>query len=92
MCMCRLLSVLSFQVDGASTAKGVLQKGDILLEIGGQRIASDGTVPFRNGERILFTWLFSQMFVGDTCHLKLIRNHREMAAQFTVGKLNVRRG
>ncbi|EPR63244.1 trypsin domain-containing protein [Toxoplasma gondii GAB2-2007-GAL-DOM2] len=81
--------ILIKKLDGGGPAKAVLQKGDILLEIGGKRIASDGTVAFRNGERILFTWILSQMFVGDRCSVKLLRQNRERRESFSVGKLNL---
>lgn len=32
----------------------------------GVDIGSDGTVPFRSGERISFTYLISQKYTGDT--------------------------
>ncbi|PFH31381.1 trypsin domain-containing protein [Besnoitia besnoiti] len=81
--------ILIKKLDGGGPAKAVLEKGDILLEIGGQKIASDGTVPFRNGERILFSWILSQMFVGDLCRVKLLRDHKEKQVAFPVGKLNL---
>ncbi|KEP62220.1 UNVERIFIED_CONTAM: trypsin domain-containing protein [Hammondia hammondi] len=81
--------ILIKKLDGGGPAKAVLRKGDILLEIGGKKIASDGTVAFRNGERILFTWILSQMFVGDRCSVKLLRQNRERRESFSVGKLNL---
>ena len=38
----------------------VLKGGDVLLSFEGVDIGSDGTVPFRLGERINFSFLISQ--------------------------------
>jgi len=51
-----------------------LQPNDILLSIDGIPIGDDGTVPFRNGERISFEYLVTRKFVGDTCKLEVRRN------------------
>ncbi|CBZ56391.1 hypothetical protein NCLIV_068150 [Neospora caninum Liverpool] len=81
--------ILIKKLDGGGAAKEVLQKGDILLEISGKKIASDGTVAFRNGERILFTWLLSQMYVGERCAVKILRSNKERKETFSVGKLSL---
>lgn len=77
------------QVDGASYARDVLQRGDILLSVNGHEVASDGSVCFRHGERILFTWIFSQLFVGDRCALQVLRNGRLIKVSYHVGRANV---
>lgn len=41
-------------VQPLSHAAGILKAGDILMKFDGVQIASDGTVPFRSGERIAF--------------------------------------
>ncbi|OEH75383.1 putative trypsin [Cyclospora cayetanensis] len=81
--------VLVKKVDGASFARDVLQRGDIVLAVNGNRVASDGSVPFRNGERILFSWLFAQLFVGDRCSLTILRRGRQFEVSYQVGKLLV---
>jgi hypothetical protein len=35
-------------------------------------IGSDGTVPFRSGERISFTYLISQKYTGDEARLRIL--------------------
>lgn len=77
------------QVDGASFARDVLQRGDIILTVNGSKVASDGSVAFRNGERILFSWLFAQLFVGDRCCLTILRRGRQLQVSYQVGKVNV---
>ncbi|CDJ40717.1 trypsin, putative [Eimeria tenella] len=81
--------VLVKKVDGASYARDVLQRGDIVLAVNGNRVASDGSVSFRNGERILFSWLFAQLFVGDRCSLTILRRGKQLEVSYEVGKVNL---
>ncbi|KAL8271019.1 hypothetical protein Esti_005060 [Eimeria stiedai] len=81
--------VLVKKVDGASYARDVLQRGDIVLTVNGSRVASDGSVSFRNGERILFSWVFSQLFVGDRCNLTILRRGRQIEVSYQVEKVNL---
>lgn len=61
------------RVEPTSPASSVLKEGDILLSFEGTDIANDGTVPFRSGERISFSYLISQKYtdekVGKSWHL-----------------------
>ena len=66
------------QVRPVSPAHNVLHENDILLAIDGHEVANDGTINWRNRERITFDYLLSQKFSGETCHLKLLRNGEEM--------------
>lgn len=43
----------------------ILKPSDILLSFDGIDIANDGTVPFRRGERIGFSYLVSQKYTGE---------------------------
>ena len=58
-----------------SSVKDVLSAGDILLSFDGQRISCDGTVPFqgRKGERINFSYLISNKYVGDKVKIEVLR-------------------
>jgi S1-C subfamily serine protease len=47
--------VLVRAVQPTSHAHGVLFPGDILMRFDGVDVASEGTVPFRSGERIAFS-------------------------------------
>eukprot|EP00914_Ancora_sagittata_P008706 GHVO01016874.1.p1 GENE.GHVO01016874.1~~GHVO01016874.1.p1 ORF type:complete len:381 (+),score=64.51 GHVO01016874.1:274-1416(+) len=64
----------------------VLKSGDILLSISGVSVASDGRVPFRTSERIPFTWLVAQMYVGEKCKVKFLRDGIEQESEFIVEK------
>ncbi|KAL8440135.1 hypothetical protein Efla_005254 [Eimeria flavescens] len=81
--------VLVKKVDGASFARDVLQRGDIVMAVNGNRVASDGSVSFRNGERILFSWVFSQLFVGDRCNLTILRRGRQIEVSYQVERVNL---
>ena len=58
-----------------SSVKDVLSAGDILLSFDGQQISCDGTVPFqgRKGERINFSYLISNKYVGDKVKIEVLR-------------------
>ncbi|KAJ6794837.1 putative protease Do-like 9 [Iris pallida] len=53
-----------------------LKSSDILLSFDGVDIANDGTVPFRHGERIGFSYLVSQKYTGETSVLKVLRKSK----------------
>ncbi|EEF52039.1 protease Do-like 9 [Ricinus communis] len=52
----------------------VLKPSDIILSFDGVDIANDGTVPFRHGERIGFSYLVSKKYTGDYAAIKVLRN------------------
>jgi hypothetical protein len=53
------------RVEPTSPASSVLREGDILLSFEDTDIANDGTVPFRSGERISFSYLISQKYTDE---------------------------
>ncbi|KAL8143915.1 hypothetical protein V2J09_016947 [Rumex salicifolius] len=62
------------RVDPTTPESSVLQPSDVILSFDGVDIANDGTVPFRHGERIGFSYLVSQKYTGDDAELKILRN------------------
>ncbi|CAM8980589.1 unnamed protein product [Rhodiola kirilowii] len=54
----------------------VLKPSDVILSFDGINIANDGTVPFRHGERIGFSYLVSQKYTGDSARVKVLRNSK----------------
>uniref|UniRef100_A0A5B7C118 Putative protease Do-like 9 n=1 Tax=Davidia involucrata TaxID=16924 RepID=A0A5B7C118_DAVIN len=52
----------------------VLKPSDVILSFDGVDIANDGTIPFRHGERIGFSYLVSQKYTGDNAVIKVLRN------------------
>ncbi|KAH7302053.1 hypothetical protein KP509_23G054200 [Ceratopteris richardii] len=62
------------RVEPTAPAAKYLQSSDILLSFEGVDIANDGTVPFRHGERISFSYLVSQKYTGEQAKVKILRN------------------
>ncbi|KAL1541522.1 Protease Do-like 9 [Salvia divinorum] len=62
------------RINPTSPGYSVLKPSDIILSFDGVDIANDGTVPFRHGERICFSYLVSQKDTGDTATIKVLRN------------------
>lgn len=67
------VGVLIRSVNPTSKSFNVLEVDDVLMEFDGVKIACDGTVPFRTSERIMFTFLVANKFVGDIAELKVLR-------------------
>jgi S1-C subfamily serine protease len=61
-------------VEPLATCKDDLLPGDVIVEIEGSQIANDGTVHFRERERISFKYMLTHKHFGDTVELKISRN------------------
>lgn len=68
--------VLVRRIEPTSPVSEVLKQGDIILSFDGVDIGSDGTVPFRSGERISFTYLISQKYTGDEAVLRILHERQ----------------
>ncbi|XP_008659079.1 protease Do-like 9 [Zea mays] len=62
------------RVEPTAPETGCLQPSDIVLSFDGIDIANDGTVPFRRGERIGFSYLVSQKYTGEKARVKVLPN------------------
>ncbi|XP_062116341.1 protease Do-like 9 [Humulus lupulus] len=62
------------RIDPTTPESQVLKPSDIILSFDGVLIANDGTVPFRHGERIGFSYLISQKYTGDNAAVRVLRN------------------
>ena len=76
--------VLVRRVEPTAPAAAVLRRGDVLLSFDGVAIANDGTVPFRAGERIAFSFLVSQKYSGDTAALRVLRDRAVLSLTTTL--------
>uniref|UniRef100_A0A7S3LW79 Protease Do-like PDZ domain-containing protein n=2 Tax=Palpitomonas bilix TaxID=652834 RepID=A0A7S3LW79_9EUKA len=76
--------VLVLKVMKTSPAAKVLRRFDVLTHFNGHPIASDGSVDFRNGERIFFSYLFHTMFAGEEAQVSFIRNGEKQSATVTL--------
>jgi len=59
------------------TAK-VLKAGDVIAALDGIPIASDGTVPFRGEERVLFSHILRSKYPGDLANMTIIRHGQRL--------------
>ncbi|KAL6524411.1 Protease Do-like 9 [Orobanche hederae] len=64
------------RIDPTAPEFKVLEPSDIILRFDGVNIANDGTVPFRHGERIGFSYLVSQKYTGDSAAIEVLRNSK----------------
>ncbi|CAN0924443.1 Protease Do-like 9 [Linum grandiflorum] len=64
------------RIEPTSPECQVLKPSDVLLSFDGVNIANDGTVPFRHGERIGFSYLVSHKYTGDQASVKVLRNSK----------------
>ncbi len=56
---------LVFKIDPMAPATSVLKENDVVLEIEGVLIADDGTVEFRNEERVEFSHIVRSKHIGS---------------------------
>ncbi|KAK9078657.1 hypothetical protein SSX86_002714 [Deinandra increscens subsp. villosa] len=82
-----LTGVLVSKINPLSDAYNVLKKDDIVLAFDGVPIANDGTVPFRNRERITFDHLVSMKKPNETAIVKVIRDGEELELTVTLRPL-----
>ncbi|KAK2994101.1 hypothetical protein RJ640_024365, partial [Escallonia rubra] len=64
------------RVEPTAPEYNALKPSDIILSFDGVKIANDGTVPFRHGERIGFSYLVSQKYTGDNALVKVLRDSK----------------
>ena len=68
-----LTGVMVKRVDPRGSAWGHLLDGDVLLAIDGIKVANDGSIPFRRGERVAISHYVSMRFAGDTINCRVLR-------------------
>jgi S1-C subfamily serine protease len=64
-------------VYGGGSSDGILQPGDVLLEIDGHPIASDGSIRLQNGI-VPFTEIVERKFRGEKARLSILRDRKKM--------------
>jgi S1-C subfamily serine protease len=77
--------ILVNKVAPLSQAASVLQRDDVLLEMEGVPIGNDGTIPFREHERVYWRCALLDKFSGDKVKVKLMRNREILDTEVTVG-------
>ena len=69
--------VLVTKVGYGSSAWDALKEGDVLTKLDGIKIGQDGTIPFREDERIEFTDLVSRRQIGEKIDAVVVRAGKE---------------
>ncbi|GMI98180.1 degradation of periplasmic proteins 9, DegP protease 9 [Hibiscus trionum] len=64
------------RVEPTAPQSHLLKPSDVILSFDGVKVANDGTVPFRHGERIGFSYLVSQKYTGDTALVEVLRDSK----------------
>lgn len=82
-----MTGVLVSKINPLSDAHRVLKTDDIILAFDGVPIANDGTVPFRNRERITFDHLVSMKKPNETASVRLLRGGEEHEFSITLRPL-----
>ncbi|KAM6550184.1 hypothetical protein CsatB_021860 [Cannabis sativa] len=72
-----MTGVLVSKINPLSDAHKILKKDDIILAFDGVPIANDGTVSFRNRERITFDHLVSMKKPNETALIRVLRSGEE---------------
>ena len=71
-------------VPGAGASAGLLKKQDVLMSVDGTDVAGDGTVQFREDERIAWSYVVSRKHIGDTIKLRIWRDAKEISVNVTL--------
>lgn len=79
--------VLVTAVQYGTTAWNKLQKGDVLTEIDGLRIAKNGTVRYRGRFRCQFDVVVGEHFVGDRIVARIVRDKKRRVVEMTMGEM-----
>lgn len=79
--------VLITAVQFGSSAWGILQKGDVLCQLDGLRIADNGTVRYRGQFRCQFDAVIGDHHVGDTLRAKILRGGRQVSVTMTMQRM-----
>ncbi|UPT73785.1 MAG: serine protease [Elusimicrobiota bacterium] len=69
--------VLITKTGFGGSAWGALKEGDVLMELDGIKIGQDGTIPFRDDERIDFSDLISRRQIGETLDAVVVREDKK---------------
>lgn len=75
------------RVDPTSPEFAVLKPSDVILSFDEVNIANDGTVPFRHGERIGFSYLVSQKYTGDCAKIQVLRDSKILSFNIELASL-----
>lgn len=81
--------VLVRRVEPTLPSSSCINAHDILLKFDGIDIANDGTVPFRQGERINFTYLVSKRYSDDDVQVTLLKSGQSVNCKVKLKVLTI---
>ncbi|XP_050223077.1 protease Do-like 9 [Mercurialis annua] len=73
------------RIEPTAPESNLLKPSDIILSFDGVKIANDGTIPFRHGERISFSYLVTQKYTEDKALVKVLRNSGTLEFNIKLG-------
>eukprot|EP00210_Caulerpa_lentillifera_P005347 g5110.t1 len=76
-----------YKVDPLSQANEILKVNDVVLEVDDVSVADDGTIQFREDERVDFAHIIRQKHLGDSLKLLVLRDGEEQTITYEVGQL-----
>eukprot|EP00884_Botryococcus_braunii_P011067 jgi/Botrbrau1/19962/Bobra.0059s0078.1 len=77
---------LIYRIDPLSHAAEVLKVGDVLTEVDGVPIADDGTIAFRNEERVEFAHIIRSKHIDDLLNVKILRDGEALSLQYQLDR------
>jgi S1-C subfamily serine protease len=66
--------VLATYIPPGDPTEGILKNGDVVLAIDGHVVENDGTIAFRDYERIAADYVVNSKFIGDSVQLRFLRD------------------
>jgi S1-C subfamily serine protease len=82
----RQTGVLITYIAPGTSACGILHIGDVLLAIEKKPIANDGTIVFRDTERIHFANVVQEKFMGEKVSCRILRDGKVVEVTIPLGK------
>lgn len=80
----RHTGVLVTSIQYGTTAWGQLEKGDVLMELDGMRIADNGTVQYRGRFRCQFDVVVGEHFIGDAIPATVLRRGKPLRLRLSM--------
>jgi S1-C subfamily serine protease len=68
--------VLATYIPPGDPTEGILKIGDVVLAIDGHVVENDGTIAFRDYERIAADYVVNNKFIGNTVQLLILRDSK----------------
>jgi S1-C subfamily serine protease len=68
--------VLATHIPPGDPTEGILKIEDVVLAIDGHLVENDGTIAFRDYERIAADYLVNSKLIGNTVQLRILRNSK----------------